>query len=369
MKNKILFVLPSTSVGGAETQAILLARSLSARYEVTMLCFHLNEDYVINNRIKDTDIELHIIESHGLLGRGIRYFKFLSLFWYLVTHRYSVIMPYLDEMNLNVGLIKCFLPYLTIVWNQRDAGLAKFSFKLAKRSVKKYNAFISNSKEGAAFLNYKFNVPNEKIAIIPNGVSVQIDKSRDDWRLQNGFCNTDFLVCMLANLQDNKDHITLLKSWKVIEEKIENCKLLLVGYKGSTYSSIDQFIADNSLKKVIVYGKTNEPANLLNAMDVSILSSKSEGLSNTMLETLFLGVPFVGTRITGITQVLGEDYPFLFDFGDDEKLSDIVCDIYLDKTKALAVATSINKKVSNEYSVNSLFEKTLSFLKNKTNLV
>ena len=362
IKKKILFILPSTSVGGAETQAILLAKSMSGNYDVSILCFHIDEEYVINNRIKGSKIKLHIIQSHGLFGRGIRYFRYLLLLWFLITHRYSVIMPYLDEMNLNTGLVKYLLPHIVIVWNQRDAGLAKFSFKLARKSVRKYNAFISNSKEGAEFLINRLNAPENKIAIIPNGISVANDKSKEEWRLENGFGGSDFLVCMLANLQENKDHMTLLKSWKQIEGQIENCKLLLVGYKGSTYRSIEQFINDNNLQKVIIYGKTNEPANLLNAMDISILSSKSEGLSNTMLETLFLGVPFVGTKITGITQVLGEDYPFLFDYMNSEELTSIIIDIYNNQSKAQNIAKTIHKKVSLDYSVKALYDRTMDCL-------
>lgn len=267
-------------------------------------------------------------------------------------------MPYLDEMNLNTGLVKYLLPHIVIVWNQRDAGLAKFSFKLARKSVRKYNAFISNSKEGAEFLINRLSIPKNKIAIIPNGISVKIEKSREEWRTENGFGSSDFLVCMLANLQENKDHLTLLKAWKQIEGLVDNCKLLLVGYKGLTTNSIEQFIADNNLNNVLLYGKTNEPANLLNAMDISVLSSKSEGLSNTMLETLFLGVPFVGTKITGITQVVGADYPYLFNPGSEKQLSKCIMYIYNNKDEVHRLSTSYKIMVTRDYSVDALVDRT-----------
>ena len=81
-----------------------------------------------------------------------------------------------------------------------------------------------------------------------------------------------------------------------------------------------------------------------------------------MLETLFLGVPFVGTRITGITQVLGEDYPFLFDYMNSEELTSIIIDIYNNQSKAQNIAKTIHKKVSLDYSVEALYDRTMDCL-------
>lgn len=361
--DKFLFILPSTVVGGAETQAINLAKSLSNDNLVEFLCFHINEERVIDNRIIDTDIKIRIVQVRGLFGRGFRYFKFLYLLWFLSFHSYTYIFPYLDEMNLYVGLIKYFNHKLNIIWNQRDADLAKFSFPLAKRSIKNYNGYISNSNEGANFLINKLDAPKNRTIVINNGVLLNVNKTRQQWRSDNGYSETDFLVCMLANLQVNKDHITLLKAWKSVETQIAKCHLLLVGYKGSTYSEIVNFIQENKLKKVVIFGKTNSPAELLNSMDVSILSSKSEGLSNTMLESLFLGIPFIGTKIEGITSVLGHDYPFLFNYMDNNALIDIILRIYNDKSFARNVAKKCQDLMRSQYFIEALHDRTIEFLK------
>lgn len=116
---------------------------------------------------------------------------------------------------------------------------------------------------------------------------------------------------MISNITPYKDHDTLLKAWKIVCDTLNDRSLvlLLVGRLGSTYESLVSLAAKLSITSQILFmGPTDDINQILNAVDLSVLSSRSEGLPNVLIETMFAKVPFTGTNIPGIVNVLGNDY-------------------------------------------------------------
>ena len=73
--------------------------------------------------------------------------------------------------------------------------------------------------------------------------------------------------------------------------------------------------------RVIMPGMRDDISELLNAMDVFVLPSKSEGLSNTILEAMACGVPVFASDVGGNPEIVNHDYTgILFHFGDDVTL-------------------------------------------------
>ena len=73
--------------------------------------------------------------------------------------------------------------------------------------------------------------------------------------------------------------------------------------------------------RVRFVGDVDDVAGLLEASDVSILSSPTEGCANAVLESMAAGLPVVGTDIPGIRDALGEGQrEFLAPLGDADAL-------------------------------------------------
>lgn len=366
MKKKILFVLPDTEMGGAERQAVLLAKSLCYECEVDFLCFHFNNHkYTVSIALENTPIKITVIESifpKNFLSRLYRLFQF-ALF--CLRKRYYAVLPYLYEMGLNVGMLRKLgiLKSKKIIWNQRDEGFGGKLNSLNSKILPSFDAFISNSIGGCKFLENSFLIPPEKIHYVKNGVEIQAQKSKELWREENSIDKNEFVACMLANIQCNKDHITVIKAIKRLLDRGISLKMLFVGYAGDTISMVEKYIIDNNLgESVILYGATKDVGSLLNAVDVSILSSPSEGLSNTMLESMAMCVPFIGTRIKGITNILGNDYKLLFDVGDDVQLADCIEYVLKEKESVNNIVNKNAELIRKEFSVERLKNETLSII-------
>src|SRR5205807_5418443 len=110
----------------------------------------------------------------------------------------------------------------TCVWNQRDEGRDRLSPLAERLAVRMMPYFIANSVHGAEFLAKELKVQSEKIRIVHNGVEPPPpERGRAEWRADLGVGDDCFLACMVANLQRFKDHVTLLRAWRIVVDDME----------------------------------------------------------------------------------------------------------------------------------------------------
>ena len=113
-----------------------------------------------------------------------------------------------------------------------------------------------------------------------------------------------FNLINIGRLEDQKDHITLLNSVKLIKNKI-NIKLLIIG-NGNKQSKLNRYIEDNKLNSnVKILNNINNPFPYLLRSDLFILSSIFEGLPNVLLEAITLNKFVISTNCsTGPSEIL-----------------------------------------------------------------
>jgi glycosyltransferase involved in cell wall biosynthesis len=98
--------------------------------------------------------------------------------------------------------------------------------------------------------------------------------------------------------------------------------LLLAG-DGPEHSAIAQEIGRRKLEKQIRFlGSRADIPRLLQAADIFLLTSISEGIPLTVIEAMAAGLPVVATRVGGVPEIVQEGHTgFLAPAGDDEQLS------------------------------------------------
>ena len=112
-------------------------------------------------------------------------------------------------------------------------------------------------------------------------------------------------------------------AFKLASEKIENLKLILIGY-GPEYNNILNLSKKlNISKKIIIFKKLNNPYPYIKKSDLLVLSSKYEGMGNILVEAITLGIPIISSNCnSGPSEILlngkGGD---LFKISDYDELS------------------------------------------------
>src|SRR5262249_32486641 len=137
------------------------------------------------------------------------------------------------------------------------------------------------------------------------------------------------VIGTVGRLVPIKNHETLLRAADRLINDGYDVHLLLVG-GGPELTSLRQQAARSTqmVDHVTVTGVSENVSELLNAMDIFVLPSLSEGMSNTVLEAMACGLPAVISRSGGNIELLEEGRSgFFFSPKDDAHLSDIIASL------------------------------------------
>ncbi len=167
-----------------------------------------------------------------------------------------------------------------------------------------------------------------KIGVIHNGVDTQRffpdSAARTRVRQELGLSDNDFLIGCVGNLTPVKDHQTVLEAVREFAKERQSWRLIVLG-KGPELPKLESFLnAYPEWKHRVSFpGRSNSVPALLNAMDVYVLSSLAEGISNSLLEAMATGLPVIATHVGGNPEVVVDgESGLLFPVGDGRKLAE-----------------------------------------------
>ena len=370
---RIIIVLHSLKVGGAERQALLLGHHLlheqGAKVEVWAFC----HPGPVAKLCEEYGIPWRIVPVEQRPNNHILFFKeSLKLAWLLRQAQANVILPYTIYPNALCGFAWRWTGAQLCIWNQRGGGAERIRPTLEHWATRLTPKFISNSQHGADFLVQTFKVNPTNIKIIYNGLKLaQPEADRMTWRSQLEVNDACFLACMIANLHSRKDHVTLLKAWKIVVDQLEridrSAVLLLAGRFDATHKNLTTLAFDLKLgTKVRFLGEVKDISGLLNAVDLGILTSPYkdyEGCPNAVLEYMGCGLAVAGTDVSGIRQAVGPDgYPYLSPLGNTEALAGSILKLAMDHELRLKLGIANRKRVEMIYNPLQMCQKTVAFI-------
>lgn len=356
----ITIVLDSLELGGAERQALLLARELIERGgEVQFI--GLTTGGKAGQMMKADGIphtNLGLTYSYGKLDLLKNFKKVRKA---LKATEPEIIIPYTYWPNVLCGNVwqrtgadKCF-------WNQRDEGLHMFGTFFEKRALNKATHIVANSPSGKKALQDRFQLEHKTIHVIPNGIRLAERKAHwKDWREFLGLDEDKLSAVMVANLHEKKDHPTLLKAWAEVVNQMpmERPVLMLAGRLSGTQEKLKAQAEELGIAdEVKLLGPADDITSLLDSNDIMVHSSATEGCPNAVLEGMLASLTVVATDIPGIQMAVGEDYKWLVPVGDHISMSKKII-MALNNTGARQETGKQNKKrVQMEFSPRKMVDR------------
>jgi len=167
--------------------------------------------------------------------------------------------------------------------------------------------YIAVSRDLAGWLQGTIGVPGRKVTQIYNGVDSVKFRSRSGARGPigpAGFAAEDsILIGSVGRLAQVKDFPTLLRAFGRLRELCGEVggrlRLVIVG-DGPMRGECEQLIARLGLSsQVWLAGDRGDVPELMRAMDLFVLPSLGEGISNTILEAMASGLPVIATAVGG----------------------------------------------------------------------
>jgi L-malate glycosyltransferase len=154
-------------------------------------------------------------------------------------------------------------------------------------------------------------IPARRVSVIYNGIDTgniaALNHDRDAVRRELGFGSGEFVILLVARLDYLKDHATAVRTMKRVIAQCPQARLVLVG-EGPEQLAVRQLIEAHQLTGHIRFlGLRKDVCRLLQASDVFLLTSISEGIPLTIIEAMAAGLPVVATRVGGVPEVVEED--------------------------------------------------------------
>lgn len=368
----IIFLLPSLELGGAERQALLLARFLQAEVKAHVTIWGLERPGRVLDICKEFGLACELVPFVAT-GNYVRDLAGMLRFTMkLRCARPDVLIPYTLIPNILCGLVWKFSSAHQCIWNQRDEGfnLRKDIF-YHRWAVHNTPLFIANSSRGKDVLVNDFSVDPEKIELVRNGIELRPpDHDRIWWRKHLSLQVDEFVACMVANLHKYKDHLTLIKAWRKVVDVLSsegiNSHLVLAGRYDGTEDLIRAEITTLGLQRhTTLLGKVDDISGLLGAVDIGVFSSKSEGCPNGVLECMLAGIPVVATDIPGVLDAVGPSGgKWLVGPGDAEGFAQHIIALARNKENIRqTIGISNRERVEKVFSPKQMCEKTAATLR------
>lgn len=136
------------------------------------------------------------------------------------------------------------------------------------------------------------------------------------------------LVGMVATFRKIKDHESFLRAAKIVRTRFPETCFIMVGETiPNRRRDLEIFAAQLDLHdRIFITGDIANPISLMRLFDVGVLSSLSEGLSNTLIEYAAVGLPIVATNVGGNSEVVQDGINgFLTPPAAPEILADRIC--------------------------------------------
>jgi glycosyltransferase involved in cell wall biosynthesis len=255
------------------------------------------------------------------------------------------------------------------IWNQRDEGRGRQDPQIEKRAIAQVPLFISNSNHGAQFLAHSLGVNYDLISVIRNGVEITVpDMERETIRQQLDIPDHSLVGCMIANLHGDKDHVTLLKSWRLVVDKLraEDSAplLLLAGRSDDMRSPLQRLVQRLELDPWIRFlGPVKNIPNLLSAIDIGVFSSRLEGCPNGILESMAAEKAIAATDIPGVREAVGVNgYAYLAPPGDAESLANAIIELFTRPSLRAQLGHLNRRRIESRFTVSRMCQQTTSLI-------
>jgi sugar transferase (PEP-CTERM/EpsH1 system associated) len=205
----------------------------------------------------------------------------------------------------------------------------------------------------------------ERIGVIYNGVDTQRFAPNSDKRIairrELGLPEGSFVVGSVGRLVPIKDHQTLLNAAALLSRSGIDVRVLLVG-SGPEREKLQSRATGPLEGRVCFAGDSSRVPEMLNAMDVFVLPSLGEGMSNTLLEAMACGLPVLATNVGGNPEIVENNMNGrLFTPGDADWLAAQLKLLTQDPALVHQLGTAARNRAIESFGLSRMLETYRSF--------
>ncbi len=168
------------------------------------------------------------------------------------------------------------------------------------------------------------------------------------------------MVTIVANLRSEvKNHSMFLQSARFVADAVREVEFVIAG-EGELLEKLRSEATDLGIGPIVRFiGSCKNVPAVLSISEVCVLSSRSEGFSNAILEYMAAGKPVVATRVGGAAEAIVDgETGFLVESNDAQAMAERIIDLLENPHKAKALGDAGRKRVKELFSKEAQLNKT-----------
>jgi sugar transferase (PEP-CTERM/EpsH1 system associated) len=309
----VVHIIYRLAVGGLENGLVNLINTMPPEaYRHAIICLKDSSDF--KQRITRPDVDVY--ELHKRDGQDWQ--SFVNVYRLLKKLQPGIVH------TRNIGTLEYQFPALLAGvkhrvhgehgWDVADPDGTNVKYQWVRRVLKYVvHHFIPLSRHLENYLLDKIHVKPANITRIVNGVDTRIFYPRTGIRPLLSGCplvlaNDDCVIGTIGRMHGVKDQITLVKAFIWVCQHApafkNQLKLVIIGDGPLRAQAIALLEGAGLMAQAWLPGARNDVADIQRCLDIFVLPSQAEGISNTILEAMATGLPVIATAVGGNSELV-----------------------------------------------------------------
>lgn len=358
-KKKILHLITGLEIGGAEMMLLKTLPRLQGDFDNRVCCIMGRGP--MGEQLEKSGVPVYYLELKNIFDFGViwRFRKVIRDF------QPDLLVTYLIHADLFGRVFGRIFGIKTIVCSVR-VKLVQPKYLL----LLLFDGFTSflvshyhfNSQAVADMYHRYFLLSKNKATVIPNGLEIdkyQITINKEKKRKEINIPENTTVIGCIGRLEKQKGQIYLIQALSLLPDSVKNnISLLFIG-DGSDRTKLETLSKDLKLEKNVLFlGRRKDVPELLQIIDIFVLPSLYEGMSNAIMEAMASGKPIIATDIPENRELIQNNSSGILIPPENSKaLTDAIELIISDKILKVSLEKKARKTAEEKFDINGILEK------------
>lgn len=355
----VVHLIYRLDVGGLENGVVNLINTMPAdRFRHAVVC--MTEFTEFRGRIRIPGVSVHALNKPAGKAPGtyVALWRLLRRLRPMIVHTRN-----LATLEGQVAAAAARVPVRVHGehgWDVDDLHASSARNRRLRRVLKPLvHRHVAVSRHLAEYLEDSVGVPRSRISQIYNGVDTIRFRPGAVARPSLRTGDTRFLVGTVGRLAAVKDQPALIRAFAAVlrshPEWRGRVRLAVIG-DGALRAELEGLIREQAIAAdCVMAGSRDDIPDLMREMDLFVLPSLAEGISNTILEAMATGLPVIATRVGGNPELVSDGLTGrLVGAADPGALADAIAAYVAEPDKARSHGREGRSRVERQFSLGAM---------------
>lgn len=362
---KVLYIIDTLMGlnGGAEGALLRTVRLLPQdRYSCTVVTFKTRPGIPLQEFL----CPVHVLPMERTYGwRALN--SALELRRLIRSLQVDIVHTFFATSDLWGGLVARLSGCPVVISSRRDMGILRtWKHKLGYRfSNRLFDQVQAVSEQVRLFSIQEDGIDPKKVITIYNGIEMErFTFPRDSASIRPllGLDDVSRVIVSVGNLRQVKGHDVLVRAAGKVCQEFPQALFLIAGdvHEPETFQRLEYLVASLGIQNNVRFLNFREDTPLLlGVADIFCLASRSEGMSNALLEAMASGLPCVTTSVGGNPEVVQDGASgFLVPVEDANALAERILVLLRNPVLARRMGEYARDTVAREFTAERMARKT-----------